>query len=199
MDFQMSPHMAAVVYRAFKDPLDPDGEPILWITDECVLENANEDDLIEELEGTRYGLKGSEVAVVADASGDWQDAERTRGRASFDVLKKRGWRFIYKPDAKSERNPDVVERVKIGNVRLRTADGRRHIYHAPECYHTAQTFKKWENRNGFPYRRSPFAHVGDAITYPLNRWYPRRFKASRFEYHAVEALKSKRREDFEVF
>jgi hypothetical protein len=31
----------------------------------------------------------------------------------------------------------------------------------------------WEMRNGFPYKRSEFAHACDAVTYPIYRFFGR--------------------------
>lgn len=181
-DFQLAPHMAASVYRAFVDPEDPTGEPLLWIADEVIVEEGTEDDLIDALE--LKGYKGDVTAVIADASGEWQDAERTRGRGSYDIFRKRGWRFIYTPDRESKRNPLVIERVAVGNTRMRTADGRRRLFSAPENFYTNRALRQWENKNGFPNRRSQFAHVSDAVSYPLWRFYPRRLRG-KVEFRSV--------------
>jgi hypothetical protein len=50
--------------------------------------------------------------VIADVAGDWQDAYRTRGKTSFDTLRARCWKWIYKPGASAERNPEIMERVR---------------------------------------------------------------------------------------
>lgn len=186
-DFQMAPHMAAVSYQAYDDPLDPfdqGGEPLLWIAEEFRLEGATEDDLIDELEAR--GFRGDETAVIADASGEWQDAERTRGKGSYDRFRERKWRFIFTPDKDTKRNPLIIERTSVANSRMRAADGRRRLFSAPENYHTNRALKLWEIKNGFPNKRSEHAHLSDAVTYPLYRWYPRKLR-SKVEYKGLGA------------
>jgi hypothetical protein len=181
-DFQLSPHMAATVWRAWPDPDDP-REALLWVVDEVVVENGDENDLIDALE--LKGLDGRETAVVADASGEWQDAERTVGRGSYDVFRRRGWKFIYTPDKNSKRNPLILERCAAANVRIRTADGRRHVFSSPDNYHLNRALRLWENRNGVPHRRSEYAHLSDAFSYPLWRFYPRRVQSGSVQVTTI--------------
>jgi hypothetical protein len=179
-DFQLAPHMAAVVERFYADPDDPN-DALSWTVDEVVVEQGDENDLIDALEG-RLGLVGADVAVIADASGEWQQGDRKRGqmtgRGSYDMFRARGWKHLFKPDERSERNPLILERVAVGNARLRTADDRRHAFIAPGCVLTAEAISKWPNgREGFPSRRSQYSHIGDAWTYPKYRLWPRRHEA----------------------
>lgn len=182
MDFQAQPHMVAVVYKLFRDPEVPDA--ILdWIVGAVVVPEADEDDLVDGLgladrwTPTGYqigaGFAGDECAVVMDASAWFQDGEHNRGRTSDLKLRARGWRSLFMPQRDSKRNPDLVERVKTANARLKTQDQRRHLFVTPEVTAVAIAFRRWENRNGIPHRRSPYAHICDAATYPLYRRYAR--------------------------
>lgn len=183
MDFQQTPHMPAAIYKFFRDPDDKTNDVLAWVVGEIVAENANEDDLITALEcadrwtPTGYvdgaGFKPEECAVIMDASGWFQDGAHTKGRTSDLALKARGWRFLYKPQKDSDRNPDIMERVKTGNARLKTKDGKRHMFVTPQCTKVARALKYWENKNGFPHRRSEHAHLCDAVTYPLYRFFGR--------------------------
>lgn len=184
MDFQITPYMCAVALKAFRNPDDPDDEPLLWYVDEVVVENANEEDLAAEIK--RRGYIPERTAIIADASGTYQGGERIRGRGSFDILRKCGWRNIYTPDSKMERNPDVIERIKIANSRMKSASGKRHLFSAPENLRLNTALKKWENKHGSPYRKSEYAHLSDAASYPLCRFYPRRAPRQAFEYHQVK-------------
>ncbi|MFH0902757.1 MAG: hypothetical protein V2A73_19170 [Pseudomonadota bacterium] len=193
-DFQRSPHMVALIWRAFEDPTDPGGDPLLWVVDEVVLEQADENDLIDALEAR--GLDGKKTVVIADASGDWQDADRTKGRGSFDIFRQRGWRWIYPPDAHAKRNPDVLESIRIGNARLKTADGKMHVFIAPCCLALVRAMKRWRFKGGRPHKRSEHAHISDAFRYPLHRFYPRRRRAStRVDYQRIEQGQSQRRQE----
>jgi hypothetical protein len=197
-DFQRSPHMAATVIKVYRDPADEERTPLLWVVDEIIVENADEDDLIDGLEfppaGPRCpccagqeqeGYAPNDTAVIADASGDWQDADRTRGRGSFDWFRRRGWRFIYQPDSRMKKNPEISERVKVGNALLHARSGKRRLFVARHCEQTARAMKLWERRNGAPHRRSDFAHVCDAVTYPCWRFYPRRRAAPPAEVKII--------------
>lgn len=181
-DFQLHPHMACVIFEAFRDPAAPAGEPLLWAVDFATVKG-NEDELLDELE--RRGYVGAEVACVVDASGEWQDAERTRGRGSCDVLRRRKWGHVYLPDAKSKKNPDIVERVAATNARICTADKVRHVFSVPENLELNLALRKWERRNGAPYRKSTYAHLCDAFSYPLYRLYPRKKLPGPFRYDRI--------------
>lgn len=183
-DFQTLPHQVAIVEKAFAAPGCPCGDDHSWTVDEVLVENATEDDLIDELE--RRGYRGDRCAVIADASGEYQGSERKAGKFSFDVFRRRGWTFIYVPDPNSDKNPDILERIKIGNARLRTHDGHHHAFLDPRCLYTIDALKKWEMRRGFPYRRSEYAHRVDGWTYPKYRfWCHTRKMIPKVEYKSL--------------
>ena len=193
MDFQRSPHMVAVVLKVFRDPERP-SEELVWVVDEVIAEEADEYHLIDALEALgRWtpagrladdGYRGwtdpgddkanpVQCAVVADASGWFQDGAHTKGRTSDQALRARKWTALYKPQKDSDRNPDIVERCKVGNARLKAADGVRRFFVARHCKRTAEGLRRWEIKNGVAYRKSDFAHICDAATYPLYRLYGR--------------------------
>lgn len=194
MDFQKTPHMAAAVFKVFCDPADEERTPLLWIVDEVVVEDADEDDLVDELEArgrwTRTGpllddgyrgwaAEGDDprrpvhCCVIADASGDFQDGAHSRGKTSFATLRRRNWRWLYKPDANSERNPDVVERCKLTNARLKNANGKRRMFSCRANERVNHAMRYWERRNGIPYKRSVYGHIGDAVSYVPYRFFAR--------------------------
>jgi hypothetical protein len=187
MDFQLTPHMAATAVRLYRDP---DGDPLefyAFVVDEWLIENGDEDDLLDAIEATdrwkapavkageepvrhtgqKYAAAG--VAIVADASAWFQDSAHHRGQRSDQRLSRRGWRAIYKPQADSDRNPEIRERCKLTNASLKVATGRRRLFVARHCLETATAIAKWENKNGVPYRRSVYAHLCDAVSYVVFR------------------------------
>ena len=174
------------VFKVYVDPDDEERTPLLWVIDEAVVAEADEDDLIDALEDKGYDPLHS--AVIGDASGEWQDAERTRGRGSFDWFRKRGWKFIYPPDSKMSKNPDIVERCKVGNALLKSHSGRRRLFFLPSCTQTIRAMKLWEMRNGAAHRRSEFAHQCDAVTYACWRFFPRRKPLGKPGYTSVKKL-----------
>ncbi len=217
MDFQLTPAMVATVAKVFRDPAAPEHE-ILCIVDEVVVEKADEDELLDALESLgRWtpagrlnddGYRGWSVkadkatktngddpanpvhcAVVMDASGFFQDGAHNRGKTSELVLKARRWVHLYKPQKDSDRNPDIMERCKSVNARLKSESGLRRLRVARHCDKTAKAMKLWENRAGVPYRRSPYAHLCDCVGYGVYRFWgrpkPKRVPA---EYHGDKRL-----------
>jgi hypothetical protein len=191
-DFQHSPHMAAVIYRMYEDP--DGGEPLLWITDEAIVEQGWEDDLVDALEAK--GLRGDECVVIPDASGDWQGADRKQTTTSWEIFRRRGWRHLFKPSDTSKRNPAIADRVKIANARIcavtavdergRASAWKRRLFSLPTNLHANTAAKLWPtNKGGHPSRQSEYAHVGDAMTYPPYRWYAPRPQAGRVEYRSI--------------
>lgn len=180
VDLQATPHMAAGVIKFYRD-----GEDVIpWVVGEAVVEEADEDDLIDEIED--QGLDPEKTAVVMDASAWWQDGAHSRGRTSDRIFRARGWRHLYKPQKDSDRNPDIVERVRCTNARLKNSEQRRRMFSRPTCVRINKAMRNWENRNGAPYRRSEYAHLCDAVSYVIYRFFgvPKK-KRTRLEYRSV--------------
>lgn len=195
IDLQQTPHMAAAVYRFYRDPADPE-EVIPWVVAEVVVEEADENDLIDalELEGFRGWIdEDDEVdapaasAVVMDASAWWQDGAHTKGRTSDKAFRARGWTHLYKPQKNSDRNPDIVERVKCTNARLKTQSGRRRMFSCRHNERINRAMRSWENRSGAPNRRSDFAHLCDAVSYVIYRFFgvPKVKRKAKLEYRSI--------------
>jgi hypothetical protein len=223
MDFQRTPHMSAAAYKFFRDPeADDPSEIIPWIVDECVREDADEYELLDQLEAMprwqpsgrheaqRYrgwieptDDKASPVhcAVVMDASAWWQDGDHTKGKTSDRALRSRRWTHLYRPQADRSdgtpvrSNPDIVERCKATNAMLKNQAGRRRMFSATHCVRVPRAMKSWPNKNGTPDRRSDFAHVCDAVSYVIYRFFGRpKVKGSKAEFRAM--AKFSRRQEF---
>lgn len=198
MDFQKTPHMCAAIVKLFRDPADADNEVLAWIVDEVVVENADEDDLVDGLEQLERWLQPIEAAVlrraeadtyrgwaaagdppgapvhcciVADASGWFQDGAHQKGRRSDRALAARNWSFAFKPQKDSDRNPEISERVKITNTRLKTSSGRRRMFSSKHCLRINRAMRDWENNKttGAPNKHSELAHLCDAVSYIIYR------------------------------
>jgi hypothetical protein len=198
MDFQKTPHMVGIVYKLFRDPADPAAEELAWIVDEVVVENADENDLVDGLEGLDRWLQpvvaqlevrrvagdgyrgwvatGDEPSspvhccVVADASGWFQDGAHQKGKRSDRALAARKWTFAFKPQKDSDRNPEISERVKVTNTRLK-AGGRRRMFSCPHNVRTNKAMREWQNNQttGAPNKYSDLAHICDAASYVIYR------------------------------
>jgi hypothetical protein len=192
-DFQLKPHMAGVGARVFRDPDDPTAG-LLWFENVAIVEEAVEDDLIDELEAQEYD--GASTAMIGDATGEWQNAERTKGGASFDAFRKRGWRMLYRPDPRRGKdgqpvktNPPIMERLGVMNALWRSGDEHtgyiRRAFVAPRCVPLIRALRLWENKSGFPNRRSVHAHVGDAASYLAYRLFQQRIPRAKMEFRAA--------------
>ena len=188
LDFQLVPHMSASIGKFYRDPLDP-LEPVLWLTDEAMVEGT-EDELAELI--LDYGYDPDNIALICDASGWWQDAERTKGRGSVDVMKAAGFRFCYRPDKDMKKNPQIFERVQACNARICNTNRRRRVYSVRENLQTCRALKSWENRNGVPYRRSDFAHFSDSVSYIVWRFFPRKKRQGKFKFKRLHRKRSGR-------
>ncbi len=204
IDLQLTPHMAAVAQEFFHDDAFPN-DPLAWLTDEIVIEG-DEYELIDEIE-SRVDVNGKQLytpdntALIIDASAWWQDSERTKGRGSVDMFRKRGWRWMYRPDLKMKRNPHIYDRVLCCNGRMKSAAGRRALFSLGRNIHTNKALKRWENRNGIPNRRSVYAHLSDAVSYLQTAFHPRRLGRKRGEdaigYEKVKPKRSRRERDLD--
>lgn len=187
LDFQRTPHMAAVAGRAFLNPADPD-KPLLYYRDEVIVELGDEHDLSDGLYD--HGLDPATTVLIGDASGDWQDADRTKGSSSYDILRKCGWRRIFRPDRTLKVNPPVHERTKNDNRLFCAQDGSHIVIIDPRCLALIASCKEWRRKRGIPDKRSKHAHIGEAMSYANWRLYPRRQGGHGVEY---KRLKGRRR------
>ena len=192
VDVQKFPWIAGVRFRAFRNPLAPTdmAGAFIWGVGEVFLEHGDELDFARELELSTF--RGQRCApdrtlVVADASGDWQQQQRNeewqraqfRGKGSFDVLRGAGFVHVVPPDPDMRGNPDVIERCRAANARIRTAvHGNeapgRFVFLDPACKQTIASVRGWRARSGRPSRTQRAAHGGDAFTYVIWRFFPRR-------------------------
>lgn len=177
MDFQKVPYPCAVEVRAFEDPANPDGEPLLWYTDVTLVDLGDEEALSDAL--VAKGYDPARTAVVADASGDFQGIDRKRkerDNASYAILNRLGWKYVFRPDENQKSNPSVIERHKAVNGLLKNANGVRRLFSSPECLPLNVAMKSLPNKHGKPDRHSPHAHLCDAASYVVWRMYPRTLK-----------------------
>lgn len=117
LDFQGSPHHAAVVCKVFGTIADP----TVVVVDECVAEESTEDDLIDMAEEAGYSPET--ILWIADASGQWQDGKHKSGRDSFGCFKARRYAILPPALKKTDKgrfakNPPVEKRVGLVNKML---------------------------------------------------------------------------------
>lgn len=205
VDMQRLPHMASAEGRFFENPLARHGNDRfewchLWLTADITIEGADEFDLCAAW--LDLGWDPARTLVIADASGKWQFAERepmkvqklreeVRGRGSWDVFRRMGFVHVVNPDRDLERNPDVIERCRATTSRVCTKAagpyGQRFLFSDPRNRELNKAIRLWPTKSGAPMRTSQYAHRGDVVTYMVQRFFPRRARASKPE---VKVLKT---------
>lgn len=212
MDFQLDPAMCASIIKLYQDPDDDSKETLVWVVDEVVVEKADEYDLCDALEmRPRWTIDGPDESdcyrgwsdpndkeprqcvCIIDASGFTQDGAHNRGRTSEMALRARRWHNLLPPHAGSDRNPDISERVKVTNTRMKLADvagvvGRRRMFFVPTVRRTIEAMLNWERKNGVPNRKSPYAHISDSVSYPVFRLFGKPRIRKQSSYSSVSRI-----------
>lgn len=189
LDFNKSPHMAAVKWECFRDP----GRPgvVLFVAIAELTSNPESDQGHTEKEfiGELYagGWRPDETLFIGDPSGQWQSSEHRKrggvrqGFASFDLFRSpteielRGevmsieaW-DIFAPttwklkDSKHYAHPRKVESIDDMNELMRTS----RLYVLSSCPHLIEAFTKCSARTSGP--NSEYWHIFDASRYPVHR------------------------------
>lgn len=187
MDFQRNPHNPVNMFRFFTKPASD--QILIWCVDEVIAEESDEYKMVEILNSTfawsrdgkgrdyyrgdwqHDGHDRTVCGNVIDASAWWQDSAHSDGKQTDRILRKLGWKWLFKPNRTSDKNPDVVERVKVTNWLFKSQAGERRLFVLPHCVKTIYSLKNWEMKYGAPYRRSRFAHICDSFSYPLYRMF----------------------------
>ncbi len=204
VDVQRHPHIASVEFRFWENEFALDGDARfrwchMYATAEITLDAADEEDLAQAW--LELGWDPERTLIVCDASGEWQFAERdpkklkelrdrVKGRGSFDVFRRAGFRHVVKPDRAMEKNPDVIERCRSATARISTKApgpfGQRFLFSDPRNRELNNALRSWPTKNGAPMRVSKYAHRGDAFTYPVHRLFPRRESRDKVEVKIVQ-------------
>lgn len=188
VDIQNYPWHALIRARVFENPDYPGDmdQALIWGIGEVFLPQGDEVELATEAKSLVF--RGQRVdpersLVVIDASADWQQATRDqtkqkaeyRGAGSMDMFRQCGFLNVVPPDRYMNGNPRVIDRCRAANSRICTASKRRLVFLDPElCPNAVTSVQKWRSKNGQPSRRADAAHGGDALTYLIWRFFPRR-------------------------
>lgn len=207
IDVQVFPYMAATEYQFFGVPTRD--EVLAWIVGEIALEGGDEVALSDAMYDR--GWDPTETLLVVDGTGEYQHSRRRTvdspppswtGRGSFDIFRQEGWRRIVTPDRRFRRkNPPIQDRMRALTSMICSSGfgtggvGVRRLYAdptaAPIC---CKTMREWKVVNGKPQRQANLAHMGDGISYPIARLFPRRLRSGnparvKKDPHAVDVDK----------
>ena len=155
MDFNVSPITAAIHIRK---------DDTLLQFDEINMHSANTQDMCDEI-NNRYPR--SKVFVYPDPSGT-QRKTSAGGATDHSILANNG--FIVKSPRKHNA---VKDRINSYNARLKSTDGQRHLYIAPECKHTIESLEKFSYKEGTQVPdKNGYDHMFDAASYCVDYLFP---------------------------
>jgi hypothetical protein len=181
LDVQRIPYIGGPVYRFFGDPRRD--RVLAWIVGEVVLDGGDEVDFCDALRLKGYGPE--ETLIVCDATGEYQHSRRRstdepppewQGRGSWDIIRQEGYRRIVAPDRTLRRkNPPIQDRIRAFTSMINSKSGRRRLFADPErAPRSCQAIREWKFKHGIASRTQYEAHLGDGISYVINRFFPRR-------------------------
>ena len=193
VDVQLYPFISIAVARVFRDPRDPMNprEGLLWVRREVALAQADEVDAATEL---KKFVDPKRTLLIMDATCRWQQAQRDlirqrpnfTGKGSMDIFRALGFKHVVPPDRSMKGNPDVLERIRATQQRVKITHGIRGLYADPNhCPTVIDSAVNWRMKHGKPSRRSDSAHFGDCLGYLVWRFFPRRGAALKVIDDAV--------------
>lgn len=118
-----------------------------------------------------------------------------RGKGSMDMFRGAGFRHVVPPDNVMRKNPEIADRCRAANARIGTKKDSRYLFVDPKlCPKTCESLKLWRTMpNGLPSRTSRYAHAGDALTYAVWRFFPRRVETSKVEVQTFKRFQGPNR------
>ena len=185
LDVQRVPYIGGPAYRFFGEPgVIPTRDNVLaWIVGEVVLDGADEEEWCHYLDES--GLYHRErTLIVCDASGQWQHSRRRNvdsppphwtGQGSFSIIRSAGWRRIVPPNKRNpDKNPGIADRVRAFTSMICNKRLVRRLFADPVLApKSCKAIREWKQVHGKPSRSQDVAHLGDGISYPLIRLFPR--------------------------
>jgi len=183
MDFQVLPHMGGPALRIYA-PSDQDptrDNVVVWGVGEIVIEG-DEEDWCQAAHAAGYDP--DLTVIVGDGTGEYQHSRRRTtdspppqwsGRGSFDIIRGGGFPHIIRPDPRIRRNnPHVLDRCRALTSLIENSEGVRRLFLDPIlCPKTCAALHAWPTVHGKPSRTHEAAHLGDGLSYPLVRLFPR--------------------------
>lgn len=183
LDVQRIPYIGGPVYRFFcRAGESATRENVeAQIVGEIVLPGGDELDYCAAARD--FGLDPQQTLIICDASGEYQHSRRRAadspppewtGRGSFSLIRGEGFRRIVPPSRRSKKNPEIQDRIRSFTSMICNSLGRRRLFAdrqlAPQ---TCVAIREWKQVHGKVSRTNDVAHLGDGVSYPLIRLFPR--------------------------
>ena len=150
LDFNVDP-MSASVAQIEKDTIH--------FKDEIVIYSSNTDEMVEEIRN-RYGSK-IKIFVYPDPACR-QRKTSAGGRTDLTILQNAGFNV----KCKLKHSP-VRDRINAVNSRLKSANGKRHIFVNPSCKIIIKGLQRqiYKENTNIPDKEEGFDHMNDSIGY----------------------------------
>lgn len=189
LDVQRIPYIGGPVYKFYckPDTIPTRDNVIAWIIGEEILEGGDEEEWCESLHAAGY--KPARTLIVCDASGRYQHSRRRNidsppprwtGQGSFDLIRGAGFPKIVAPSRRMDKNPAIVDRIRSFTSMISTKAGPRRLFADPKLApKVCNAIHNWKTVNGKPSRTQDVAHLGDGISYPLIRLFPRILRSDK--------------------
>lgn len=184
LDVQRVPYIGGPVYKFYCRPdTRPTRETVVaWIVGEEILDGGDEEEWCHTLHEAKYDP--GKTLIVCDASGKWQHSRRRNadsppptweGLGSFDIIMGAGFRRIVSPARRNpKKNPGIQDRVRAMTSMICSKMGVRRLFADPDLApKSCKAIREWKTVHGKPSRIQDVAHLGDGISYPLIRLFPR--------------------------
>jgi hypothetical protein len=156
MDFNIDPMSAVIAQRK--------GSNLICIG-EIVIYGSNSDEMAKEIH-QRYPNR--QIIIYPDPAAR-QRKTSAGGRTDLSILNNSG--FMTK--AKS-RHPAIRDRINSVNSRLKTGDGKRHLFFTENCKQTIKSLERQTYKEGTsqPNKDDGYDHMNDALGYMIDYLFP---------------------------
>ena len=156
MDFNIDPMSAVIAQRRGSD---------LICIDEVVIYGSNSDEIAKEIH-QRYPNR--QIIVYPDPAAR-QRKTSAGGRTDLSILQNSG--FMTKA---KKAHPAIRDRINAVNSRLKTGDGKRHLFFTENCKQTIKSLERQTYKEGTsqPNKDDGYDHMNDALGYMVEYLFP---------------------------
>ena len=156
MDFNIDPMSAVIAQRRGSD---------LICIDEVIIYGSNSDEISKEIH-ERYPNR--QIIIYPDPAAR-QRKTSAGGRTDLSILQNSG--FMTKA---KKAHPAIRDRINAVNSRLKTGDGKRHLFFTENCKQTIKSLERQTYKEGTsqPNKDDGYDHMNDALGYMVEYLFP---------------------------
>ena len=156
MDFNIDPMSAVIAQRRGND---------LICINEIVIYGSNSDEMAKEIH-QRYPNR--QIIIYPDPAAR-QRKTSAGGRTDLSILQNSG--FMTKA---KKAHPAIRDRINAVNSRLKTGDGKRHLFFTENCKQTIKSLERQTYKEGTsqPNKDDGYDHMNDALGYMVDYLFP---------------------------